>query len=200
MEHIWTSITDALSDGGIHRCDTADQLQWTVCGFRRPVSVRDIYSFLLIDSFPFSHPSFPYIFWKASCPPKFIHFAWLVYYNKNLTWENLRKRSWYGPSRCSLCGHEEETNIHMFIKCSSSLQIWYVLAHLFGFSLTDFDSTSAAILWWGRQSGNRRYIILIFLWTIWRWRNDIIFRGLHMPRDLYIDHIMSLWHSLYGSK
>eukprot|EP00253_Pinus_taeda_P009779 PITA_09779 len=199
LENLWNSITDALSAEGIHRYGTSDQLQWTVCGFRRPVTVRDIYTFLSRDRFPYTRPSFPYIFWKASCPPKFIHFAWLVYYNKNLTWENLRKRSWNGPSRCPLCGLEEETNIHLFIKCSSSLQIWYVLAHNFGFSLIDFDSISAAIIWWSRQNRNRRFIIFLFLWTVWRWRNDIIFRGLHMPQTFFIDCIMTLWHSLYGS-
>lgn len=48
-----------------------------------------------------------------------------------------------------------------------------------------------AIIWWGRQNGNRRFIILIFLWTIWRWRNDIIFRDLQLPLAFYIDYIMS---------
>eukprot|EP00253_Pinus_taeda_P019663 PITA_19663 len=196
---IWRSITDSLSTGGIHRHGTSDQLKWTVCGFRCPVSVRDIYTHLIMDRYPYNPPYFPYIFWKASCPPKYIYFAWLVFYNKNLTWENLRKRTWHGPSRCSLCGNEEETNIHTFIKCSATLRIWYVLAHNFDFTLTDFDSISAVFIWWSRQNGNRRFLILIYLWMVWKWRNDIIFRDLHVTPISIIDSIMSLWHMTYGS-
>eukprot|EP00253_Pinus_taeda_P010868 PITA_10868 len=195
----WKSITDSLNTGGIHRYGTTDQLKWSVCGFRRPVTVRDIYSHLCIDRFPYFPPSFPYIFWKATCPPKFIYFSWLVFYNKNLSWENLRKRSWHGPSRCPLCGNDEETNLHIFIKCTSSSRIWYALAHNFGFTLTVFYSIHAAIIWWSRQKGNRRYLILIYLWMVWKWRNDIIFRNQFVPPIFIIDSIMSLWHSIYGS-
>eukprot|EP00253_Pinus_taeda_P017747 PITA_17747 len=196
---IWKSITDSLAGSGIHRHGTIEQLNWTVCGFKRPVSIRDIYSYLSINRIPYSLPSFPYIFWKAKCPPKYIHFAWLVFYNKNLSWENLRKRSCHGPSRCSLCGNEEETNLHMFIKCPATLQIWYVLATNFDFSLTDFDSISAVFIWWRRQNGNRHFLILIFLWTVWNWRNAIIFRDIHMPPFILLDSIMSTWHMTYGS-
>eukprot|EP00253_Pinus_taeda_P013002 PITA_13002 len=196
MADQWKSITESIISGGIHRFGTSDQLKWTVCGFRRPVTVRDIYSHLCIGRFPYIPPSFPSIFSKASCPPKFIYF---VFYNKNLSWENLRKRSWHGPSRCPLCGNDEETNLHLFIKCTSSSRIWYALAHNFGFTLTVFDSIHAAIFWWSRQKGNRRYLILIYLWMVWKWRNDIIFRNHSVPPIFIIDSIMSLWHSIYGS-
>lgn len=196
---IWKSLTDTLSGSGIHRHGISDQLQWTVSCFRRPVSVRDIYAYLISNRFPYSLPSFPYIFWKANCPPKFTHFAWLVFYKKNISWDNLRKRSWHGPSRCSMCGNDEETNLHMFIKCPATLRIWYVLAINFDFLLTNFDSTSAARIWCSRHNGNRRFLILLFLWSVWKWRNTIIFKDSHMPPSFIIDNIMSLWHSIYGS-
>ncbi len=198
MADQWYAITESISMGGIHRFGISDHLNWTVSGFRRPVTVRDIYTQLCIGRRPYFLPFYPSIFWKASCPPKFIYFSWHVFYNKNLTWENLRKRPWHGPSRCPLCGNDEETNLHLFIKCTSSSRIWYALAHNFGFTLTVFDSIHAAIFWWSRQKGNRRYLILIYLWMVWKWRNGIIFRNHSVPPIFIIDSIMSLWHSLYG--
>eukprot|EP00253_Pinus_taeda_P025007 PITA_25007 len=199
LEGIWKLITDTLTGSGFHRHGHADHLQWTVCSFRRPVSVRDIYTHLISNRISYTLLTFPYIFWKAKCPPKIIHFAWLVFYNKNLSWDNLRKRSWHGPNRCSMCGTDEETNLHMFIKCPATLRIWYVLANIFDFPLTDFDSPSAALIWWSRQNGNRRFLILIFLWSAWKWRNANIFNDSHMPSSYILDNIMTSWHMIYRS-
>eukprot|EP00253_Pinus_taeda_P019806 PITA_19806 len=190
-EGIWKSITDLLTTSGIHRHGNKDQLLWTVSCFRRPVTVRDIYIHMISSRSPYSLPSFPYIFWKAKCPPKIIHFAWLVFYNKNLTWDNLRKRYWHGPSRCTMCKSDEETNLHMFFKCPVIQWIWYVLANTFDFLLTEFDSPSAALIWWSRQNGNRRFLILIFLWTVWKWRNAHIFTDSAMPTSSIMDNIMT---------
>ena len=118
---------------------------------------------------------FPVYWWKLGCPLKVIIFSWLVFYNKNLTWENLRKRSWHGPSRCVLCNAEEETNFHMFFKCAASQQIWYELASSFSFPHLSFISVNAAFAWWGRQEASKRPILPITLWCVWKWRNLKIF-------------------------
>eukprot|EP00253_Pinus_taeda_P014926 PITA_14926 len=196
---IWKTITDRLTGSGIQRHGNKDLLLWTISDFRRPVSVRDIYKHMICSRFPYSLPSFPYNLWKAKCPPKIIFFAWLVFYNKNLSWDNLRKRYWHGPSRCTICRADEETNLHMFFKCPVIQRIWYVLSNTFDFILTDFDSPSAALLWWSRQNGNRRFLILIFLWTVWKWRNAHIFTDSAMPTSSIMDNIMTEWHMIYGS-
>eukprot|EP00253_Pinus_taeda_P007691 PITA_07691 len=40
-------------------------------------------------------------------------FRWLIQQDKILTWENIRKRRFVGPSRCHLCGQQEETTNHL---------------------------------------------------------------------------------------
>eukprot|EP00253_Pinus_taeda_P033272 PITA_33272 len=45
-------------------------------------------------------------------------FKWLVHQGKILTWDNLRKRGFVGPSRCHLCGQQEETTNHLLNRCS----------------------------------------------------------------------------------
>lgn len=185
--------------GRFHRHGHTDHVHWTVCSYRRPVLVKDIYTYLISNRTSYKLPTFPYIFWKGKCPPKIIHFAWLVFYNKNLSWDNLRKRSWHGPSGCSMCETDEETNLHMFIKYPATMRIWYALANIFDFPLTDFESPSAALIWWSRQKGNQRFLILIFLWSAWKWRNDRIFNDSHMPSSYILDNIMTSWHMIYGS-
>lgn len=97
-----------------------------------------------------------------------------------------------------MCKSEEETNLHMFIKCPIIQQTWYVLSNIFDFQLTDFLSPSAALIWWSKQTGNRRYLILILLWAVWKWRNAHIFTDSVMPTSSIYDNILTDWHMFYG--
>jgi len=109
-----------------------------------PIRVKDIYSDFICAKALSSAFIFPMALWKLGCPPRMIFFAWLVFNNRNLTWDNLRKRNSHGPSRCSMCESEEETNVHMFVQCISSQEIWYELAILFDFPHNVFASVHAA--------------------------------------------------------
>lgn len=196
---IWKSITELLNRSGTHRHGNADHLIWSVSNARNPVTVRDIYLDMILSKITPAHVSFPTVFWKAGCPLKYIHFVWLVFHNKNLTWDNLRKRCWHGPSRCTMCEADEETNFHMFFQCPSIQQIWYVLANTFVFPLIVFYSFHAAFIWWSRQRAPRRYLILIFLWTTWKWRNSKIFNDSAAPFMSILDNTIATWTMVYGS-
>ena len=160
----WKSVKDALGGCGIQRCGTTDHLIWTVPNAQLPARVKDIYSDIISSKFMHTSSKFLMVLWKSRCPFKMIFFVWLVFNNKNLTWDNLRKRSWHGPSRCSMCESDEESNFHMLFQCKSSQQIWYDLAILFGFPHVAFVSIHAAFEWWCRQREPRRILIIIVLW------------------------------------
>eukprot|EP01018_Ginkgo_biloba_P022058 Gb_03022 [translate_table: standard] len=49
-----------------------------------------------------------------------------------LTWDNLQKRNIAGPGRCPLCKTSEETNNHLIMECSFSIQVWREIEHLLG--------------------------------------------------------------------
>jgi hypothetical protein len=51
-------------------------------------------------------------------------FIWLILKQRILTWENLIKRGFNGPSRCLLFGDAEENILHLFVECSFNLNIW----------------------------------------------------------------------------
>lgn len=122
-----------LQSCGIMRGGQSDHLYWFMPSVPAPVRVKDIYSELIIIKVSGTASMFPKALWKTGCLPRMIFFAWVLFNNRNLTWENLRKRCWHGPSRCSMCESDEETNLHMFFQCISTQEIWYELAFLYDF-------------------------------------------------------------------
>lgn len=57
------------------------------------------------------------IIWDPSIWPKISTFLWLLCHNKILTWDNLRKRNFHGPSIFPNCRQEEETIKHLMMSC-----------------------------------------------------------------------------------
>jgi hypothetical protein len=72
-------------------------------------------------------PTFWYTeLWHWQLPLKVKLFTWLMLEQKILTWENLLKRGFVGPSKCVLCGLKEENVKHLFVECSFTKDIWYI--------------------------------------------------------------------------
>eukprot|EP00253_Pinus_taeda_P001635 PITA_01635 len=55
--------------------------------------------------------------WDSQSWPKIRTFLWLLMQRKTLTWENLQRKGFSGPSKCPLCNREEETMNHLFNNC-----------------------------------------------------------------------------------
>jgi hypothetical protein len=62
--------------------------------------------------------------WKSKLWPKISTFLWLMVQNKILTWDNLRRRGFIGPSICHLCQLQEETMEHLLNHCPYNELIW----------------------------------------------------------------------------
>ena len=62
--------------------------------------------------------------WDPSIWPKVSTFLWLLCHKKILTWDNLRKRNFYGPSICPNCKNEEETIEHLMYHCLLAHKLW----------------------------------------------------------------------------
>jgi hypothetical protein len=65
--------------------------------------------------------------WRWQLPLKIKLFMWLLLEQKILTWESLYKRGFLGPSRCVLCGLQEEKLKHLFVDCIFTKNIWATL-------------------------------------------------------------------------
>lgn len=95
LSPIWTSFVHGLSSLPIHH--PLDTLVWALPSKPLPISVKSIYAAISPPP-PIPPPMiFPTTLWKVPCPLKMILFLWLVFCNKNLTWEVLQQRGWSGP-------------------------------------------------------------------------------------------------------
>lgn len=193
MVPLWRVVKASLENSGISRTGTKDRLLWSL---QNHVSVRHIYADMISASIGSPPLIFPPCFWKAACPLKMIIFSWLLFENKILTWEILQKRSWQGPSRCSMCHNDGESNLHMFFQCPSSLHIWYVLSLHFGFPYNLFSSVQEGFKWWSRQSTSWISLFIISCWFMWNWRNAHIFQSSKEPLQAILQRILAC-HDFY---
>lgn len=129
----------------------SDALVWTLPGASSPTRVKDIYSALSLKEAIPRMPMFPIRLWKASCSLKMILFSSLLFQNRNLSWDNLQKRGWNGPSRCTFCYSAGETNFHLFFQCQALLQVWYDLSLSLDYPHHCFSSVQDGFFWWNEQ-------------------------------------------------
>lgn len=192
----WKNLKDCLRNCGIYRSLESDVLTWKDTKGPSQVRVKDIYQNLIASRNVISNPTFPSIFWKFGCLSKSIYFSWLVFHNKNLSWDNFKKRGWQGPGLCSICKFEEETNCHMFFLCQKTQQLWQAQENLYGFPHVSHSSSKEAFFWWSGQKESWRPIFIIALWCIWRWRNKKVFKESKEPFMGTLQSITSLFDSL----
>eukprot|EP00253_Pinus_taeda_P017014 PITA_17014 len=62
--------------------------------------------------------------WQSRLWPKVSTFLWLLSKRRILTWDNLQRRGFIGPSRCPNCTEQEETIIHLMETCPLAAQLW----------------------------------------------------------------------------
>ena len=123
-----------------------------------------------------SIPSFKYV-WKVKVPLKVKVFMWFVHKQVILTKDNLAKRNWIGPTRCSFCDRDE-TIKHLFLDCPLAKILWRTV-HI-AFNITPPNSVNTLFGIWlnGIEPDLARHTrvgVCALLWTIWNCRNDLIF-------------------------
>jgi hypothetical protein len=88
--------------------------------------------------------------WGAKLWPKISTFLWLTVHNSILTWDNLTKRGFTGPSWCPLCCNEEETQNHLLNLCPFSSQLWDQCTSIMRTSDRNHSSLRETIEWMAR--------------------------------------------------
>eukprot|EP00253_Pinus_taeda_P022158 PITA_22158 len=109
-------------------------------------------------------------------------FLWLLMQRKTLTWENLLRKGFQGPSRCPMCLQEEETMNHLFNSCEWASQLWLWMEAIMEDSNRNRDSIQDSITNWRRNFSRINRVDSIWkctpgfiTWTIWKERNRRIF-------------------------
>ena len=102
---------------------------------------------------------------------------WFVHKQVILTKDNILKRNWTGPTRCSFCD-QDETIKHLFFDCPLAKVLWRTV-HI-TFNITPPNTVNALFGSWlnGFETNLARHIrvgVSALLWTIWLCGNDLVF-------------------------
>lgn len=168
LRQYWELATKHFTDIGIKKTGSYDELIWSKQNSSIPIRVKDLYEAASSSLQVQPSPIFPYKFWKVSFPLKAILFSWLVFFNRNLTWEVLQRKGWSGPSRCVMCGLASESNTHIFFQCPASALIWHDLSTAHGFPPQVFPTVQEAFRWWGAQHPLWRSLFISTCWCLWK--------------------------------
>jgi len=121
--------------------------------------------------------------WTQNLWPKLSFFLWLLYHGKILTWDNMLKKGFQGPTICHLCKNSEETFNHLLSSFPYSSLIWDQGALLFHTSYRNKEKVAETISKWRTSTFtntivNRSSKLLLgfILWNIWKERNKRILK------------------------
>lgn len=129
--------------------------------------------------------------WSLGTWPEVSLFLWLVGHRKILTWDNLRKRNFHGPSICPNCNSQEESLQHLLDSCTLANQLWEkasfrcqkrcrvskdIINSIRHWHQNPYKSELLNQLW--------RMIPGLLLWTIWKERNKCIFKDQSIPVEI----------------
>jgi hypothetical protein len=183
-EHIQETIQDLnqrISKRKIRIAAENDKLRWGPKG-NGNFSLKEARSIIEEEEQPNILPWATKV-WDSLLWPKIRTFLWLLMQKRTLTWENLMKKGFRGPSRCPMCTKEEETMNHLLNSCEWASQLWNWMENILGASDRNRDSIQETITNWrskfsrvNRVEGIWKSAPGFIVWTIWKERNRRIFK------------------------
>ncbi|XP_059668889.1 uncharacterized protein LOC132313974 [Cornus florida] len=121
--------------------------------------------------------------WKF-CRPRAAVLVVIILQNKNLSCFNLQRMRFSGPSICHNCFKEEESNDHLFCKCSYVLEVWQQVLDKLHISVVRFQGLNQFVEWILLQvqadclkSKIMKGIFCVFIWKFWMERNVSLHGG-----------------------
>eukprot|EP00253_Pinus_taeda_P017362 PITA_17362 len=126
--------------------------------------------------------------WRTPSWPKIDFFAWQLCHGRILTYDNLQRKGFHGPSMCALCNNSSETITHIMFKCNFSKHLWRSFTQNLNSNFVMPCSTVELFSnWAARYPGlpPKNQVIKaawatlpkITCWQIWLERNRRIFRS-----------------------
>eukprot|EP00253_Pinus_taeda_P025961 PITA_25961 len=129
--------------------------------------------------------------WQSKLWPKVSTFLWLLSKKHILTWDNLQRRGFIGPSRCPNCSLQSETILHLMDTCPLAAQLWEQIDRcnqrignrqgdianlLRTWPKLPYQSPLLNSLW--------NLIPGFLYWTLWKERNNRVFNNRNRPYEI----------------
>lgn len=173
---LWVAIHMA----GINLDDQGeDSISWTLESSGE-YSARSAYAIQFAGQIQSNHKS---LIWKAWAPPKCKFFTWLLLQDRLWTSARLQLRGWENNYFCAICVRNLETAQHLFFECPVTRVVWERVAAWsscaslspdYWIPVQDLEDWFVQAIGDGRKKTHS--LLILTLWTIWNWRNAIIFR------------------------
>ncbi|GJY02539.1 RNA-directed DNA polymerase, eukaryota [Tanacetum coccineum] len=158
-------------------------------------SVASIRNFIDDQSFKVFSPSTR---WNKAAPKKINIMAWKVKMTNLPTRFNLSRRGLNIESiLCPICNLAAETSCHLFFKCCMVKDIYKKIESWWDINMVSTSSYEEWCIWFSplRLSSKAKLflegVFFITWWSIWRYRNKIIFGSSSHPKSRIMDDIMA---------
>lgn len=119
---------------GVILCDKEDMLGWNWKDSNGIILTNKSYDVVIGDHIQISPKWWERNIWNWNIPIKLQCFICLRMENKVLTWNNLLKMGFYGPSISVLCRYEVEAASHLFDICTYFNNVWEECCSLLHFN------------------------------------------------------------------
>ncbi|KAL8538534.1 hypothetical protein ACS0TY_000522 [Phlomoides rotata] len=143
------------------------------------------------------------LIWNKFSPLKVIIHAWRLLWERLPTTTKLQRRNALPSSadmNCVFCTCHPESVRHIFFECKFSYFAWMECCGWLGFqSVLSSDPTINLLYFSKLLRGKRGKTAVVCIWecvawTLWKWRNNVVFRNAEVSVGKVMDDIISrLW-------
>ena len=137
--------------------------------------------------------------WNTLVPKKINILMWRLTRDRLPTRLNLRDKGIELPSLlCPGCGFTGESAAHLFAMCSEFTPLWNKVAVWWGVELPDVISIHSLVHWADHTRLNVHAkkafdaVVAVVFWSIWNFRNNLIFGSAVPRKDELFDNIRSI--------
>ena len=122
----------------------------------------------------------------SAAPSKVKIFTFLLLSDGVLTHDLMQRRGMHCEMTCAMCDVcPVETSHHLFFQCSNALEVWGKFHALLQGADTIEQIWEDSIRYYCQATGQQRGVgvttFMAVLWSLWRQRNEAIFRGVKQP-------------------
>ncbi|GJY88930.1 RNA-directed DNA polymerase, eukaryota, partial [Tanacetum coccineum] len=136
--------------------------------------------------------------WVNYVPIKINVFAWKVFLDRLPSRLNLLNRGVQIPdSRCQICFSAQEDSSHLFFSCCLARDVARLVCRWWNVSWSPFSSYADWLVWFSsiRLSSKLKKMLegvfYVVWWSIWMYRNQLLFSTQHPRQDVLFDDIVS---------
>ncbi|CAH9080424.1 unnamed protein product [Cuscuta epithymum] len=113
--------------------------------------------------------------WRFRVPPKVKVFIWQLASGILSTVEFLKRRHIPIVGSCLICNREEESTTHLFLECQASKEVLKAAGYISLLQVSPVEEWLQQVFSRLDEEGISKVIML--LWSIWKSRNGIVWRG-----------------------